>query len=144
MQSITLISSDSLLLFNDKQTLHTDVFKITSRTFRFPQSICQQCLALRDDHPLEPHDPSTLKSICGISPGKPVPDKTSIGPFCGGIPLPLLMPYSYFELLTVLQMSSTKVYVFSKIFLKLVYLNSAHLLFYWQRYILYRLACIRK
>ena len=34
-----------------------------------------------DNQPLEPHEPSTLTSICGISPNKLVPGKTSICPF---------------------------------------------------------------
>ena len=73
MYSITLISSDSHLLFNDEQTLHNDVFKITSRTLPF-SSKHMSTMPCHDDQPLELDEPSTLTSICGISPGKPVPE----------------------------------------------------------------------
>ena len=89
MWSITLISPDSLLLFNDEQTLHNDIFKITSRTSPV-SSKHMSTMPCRD----EPHEPSTLTSIWDTSPGKPVPDETSICPFLwrysfGGILFPL-------------------------------------------------------
>ena len=83
----------------------------------------------RDDQLLQPHEPSTLILFVVFLRVNQSLTKLQFAHFCGGIPLPLLMPYSYFELLAVLQMRSMKVYVFSKFFLKLVYLISAHLLF---------------
>ena len=72
----------------------------------------------RDDQLLQPHEPSTLMLFVVFLRVDQSLTKLQFVLFCGGIPLLLLMPYSYFELLAVLQMRSMKVYVFFQVFVE--------------------------